>query len=93
MGDAKVHGGARRIDLQPGTFPATQDVSTKSLSHSGNTLQVHRRKANLPGLRENHGQPGSHQLVRWVSTENASVLIEPINSRMVNSEAPQKTGF
>ena len=60
MGDAKVHGGARRIDLQPGTFPATQDVSTKSLSHSGNTLQVHRRKANLPGLRENHGQTGSN---------------------------------
>jgi hypothetical protein len=24
---------------------------------------------------------------------NARVLIEPINSRMVNSDAPQKTGF
>jgi hypothetical protein len=24
---------------------------------------------------------------------NAGVLIEPIDSRMVNSEAPQKTGF
>jgi len=36
-----------------------------------------------------HGEAGSYLFVRRISTENALVLTDPINSRTVNSEAPR----
>jgi hypothetical protein len=45
------------------------------------------------GRLRSNGEAGSYRLVRQISTDKARVLIEPIDSRMVNSEAPQKTGF
>ena len=37
---------------------------------------------------QDHGEAGSYLFARRISTENALVLTEPINSRTVNSEAP-----
>jgi hypothetical protein len=42
----------------------------------------------VAGWSLDHGEAGSYLFVRRISTENALVLTDPINSRTVNSEAP-----